>query len=441
MGRGYAQYPFISSRVLNMIALVDCNNFYVSCERVFQPRLEGKPVGVLSNNDGCVVARSAEIKQLGVAMGMPAHQIEPHIRRQCTLLSSNYALYGDMSRRVTDVLSQHTPHVDVYSIDESFLSFDGFDPKTLIERCQKMRQQVKRDTGIPVSVGLSTSKTLSKIANHRAKKESAFDGVSIMHPDSDDTRDFLRQLPVSEVWGVAGRSASRLRTLGVETAWQLREAAPKHLRKHFSVVMERIIYELRGENCISLDDMAQPKQQIMVSRSFGRLTDNKTDLNEAIRVHASRAGEKLRKQAGLARAIMVFVRTNRFRTDLPSYSKSLVVPLPHPTDDSRELVRAAIAGLEHIFKKGIWYQKCGVMLMDLCDQKNEQHSLLAEPLSDEKRAKNEKLMATLDKLNREHGKNTVRLGMARKENAWELRCQHRTPRYTTRWDELAIANT
>jgi len=424
-----------------MIALVDCNNFYVSCERVFNPKLEGKPVGVMSNNDGCVVARSAEIKQLGVAMGMPAHQIDPHVRRQCILLSSNYALYGDMSRRVTDVLSQHTPHVDVYSIDESFLSFEGFDPETLTERCQTMRHQVRRDTGIPVSVGLSTSKTLAKIANHRAKKESHFNGVAIMEPDSDDTRAFLEQLPVTEIWGVAGRSAVRLQTLGIETAWQLRIAAPKHLRKHFSVVMERIVYELRGQNCISLDDMTQPKKQIMVSRSFGRLTNNKADLHEAISVHTSRAGEKLRKQQGLAQAIMVFVRTNRFRQDLPSYSKSLVIPLSHPTDDSRELIRTAMAGLESIFKPGIMYQKCGVMLMDLCDNGNEQLGLLAEPVSDEKRERNEKLMATLDKLNREHGKNTVRLGIPRKANAWELRCEHRTPRYTTKWEELAVVKT
>lgn len=424
-----------------MIALVDCNNFYVSCERVFNPKLEGQPVGVMSNNDGCVVARSAEIKQLGVAMGMPAHQIDPHIRRQCILLSSNYALYGDMSRRVTDVLSQHTPQVDVYSIDESFLSFEGFAPETLEERCQAMRRQVRRDTGIPVSVGLSTSKTLAKIANHRAKKEKGFDGVAIIQPNSDDTRAFLEQLPVTEIWGVAGRSAARLRTLGIETAWQLRESSPKHLRKHFSVVMERIVWELRGDDCIPLDDMTQPKQQIMVSRSFGRLTSNKIDLHEAVRVHTSRAGEKLRKQKSLAQAIMVFVRTNRFRSDLPSYSKSLVVPLAHPTDDSRELVKAAMAGLERIFKEGIRYQKCGIMLMDLCDHDNEQLGLLAEPVSDEKRERNKKLMATMDKLNREHGKNTVRLGMPRTVNAWELRCEHRTPRYTTCWNELKTVKT
>jgi DNA polymerase V len=424
-----------------MIALVDCNNFYVSCERVFNPRLEGKPVGVMSNNDGCVVARSQEIKQLGVAMGMPAHLIEPHVRRQCTLLSSNYALYGDMSRRVTEVLSQHTPHVDVYSMDESFLSFEGFEPDTLTERCQAMRHQVRRDTGIPVSVGLSTSKTLAKIANHRAKKELHLDGVATMQPDSEDTKAFLERLPVTEIWGVAGRSAARLHSLGIETAWQLRNASHKHLRSHFSVVMERILWELRGVDCIQLDDLAQPKKQIMVSRSFGRLNNNKTDLHEAIRVHTCRAGEKLRHQQGLAQAIMVFVQTNRFRQDLPSYSKRLVVPLPFPTDDSRALVKAAMVGLEQIFKEDYWYQKTGIILMDLCDHDHEQLGLLAEPPSDEQRARNERLMATVDKLNRELGKNTVRLGMPRKQNAWELRCQHRTPRYTTNWNELPCAKT
>lgn len=238
---------------------------------------------------------------------------------------------------------------------------------------------------------------------------------------------------------MAGRSAVRLHTLGIETAWQLREASLKHLRKHFSVVMERLVYELRGINCIPLDDMTQPKKQIMVSRSFDKLTQNKTDLKEAVRVHAARAGEKLRKQSGLAQAIMVFVRTNRFRTDLPSYSKSIVVPLPHATCDSRDLVRAASAGLDSIFCENIWYQKVGVMLMDMCDHEYEQLGLLVEQQSEEQRERNERLMTTLDKLNREHGIGTIRLGMPRKKNAWELRCEHRTPRYTTRWDELAEA--
>lgn len=422
-----------------MIALVDCNSFYVSCERAFAPRLEGLPVGVLSNNDGCVVARSQEIKALGVAMGTPAHEIPPQIRRQCVLLSSNYALYGDMSRRVTETLRQHTPDVEVYSIDESFLGFGGFPVDSLEDRAQALRHQVRRDTGIPVSVGLSTSKTLAKLANHLAKREPAFEGVATLQPDAPETRQLLQQLPVTEIWGVAGRSAVRLAELGIETAWQLREADPKHLRRHFSVVMERIVWELRGQDCIELDDMTQPKKQIMTSRSFGRLTGDLVDLREAVRTHASRGGEKLRAQASLARAVMVFVRTNPFRDDLRQHSESLVVALPHATDDSRTIVRAAVHGLEALHRRGCLYQKAGVMLMDLCDRAAEQMDLMAEPEDDSQLKRRERLMATLDSLNRQHGRGTVTLGINRQGSAWQLRCQNRTPRYTTHWDELPIA--
>ncbi|SFU48587.1 Y-family DNA polymerase [Halomonas korlensis] len=421
-----------------MIALVDCNNFYVSCERVFRPDLEKCPVGVLSNNDGCVVARSAEIKALGVAMGAPAHQIDPRIKRQCVLLSSNYALYGDMSRRVTDVYSHYTPDIDVYSIDESFLGFDGFEEKTLVDRCLALRRHVRRDTGIPVSVGLSSSKTLAKLANHLAKKQPAYQGVAMLPPDHPSTRQVLERLPLTEIWGVAGRTAAKLQQLGIHSAWDLREADPKRIRTLFSVVLERTIWELRGVDCIPLDDMAQPKQQIMTSRSFGRLTGHVNDLREAVRAHASRGAEKLRGQSSLARALMVFVKTNPFRADLPQYSRSVLVPLPHPTDDSRVIVRTAIAGLRAIYRPGFAYQKCGVMLTDLCDREGEQLDMMVEQQGIRERIRNGSLMATLDKLNREHGRGTVTVGIASKNAAWHLRGERRTPRYTTRWDELPL---
>nr|WP_300312703.1 Y-family DNA polymerase [Halomonas sp.] len=421
-----------------MIALADCNSFYVSCERVFNPRLEGRPVGVLSNNDGCVVARSQEIKDLGVGMGQPAHEIPPTTRRQCVLLSSNYALYGDMSKRVTAVYGQYTPDVEVYSIDESFLHWTGFDPRSLDERCQAMRQQVRRDTGIPISVGISTSKVLAKLANHVAKREPAFEGVATLYPDAPETRRLLEQLPLTEIWGVAGRMALRLNALGIETAWDLRQADPKHIRRHSSVVMERIVWELRGQDCIPLDDMTQPKKQIMTSRSFGRLTGEMADLRDAVRTHACRGAEKLRKQQSLTRAVMVFVRTNPFRTDLPQHKDSVVVALAGATDDSRLIVRAALHGLEVLYRKGYQYQKAGVMLMDLCDQSAEQLDLMAVPVDDETRLRRERLMATMDKLNREHGRGTVSLGISRPGSAWHLQCQHRTPRYTTKWDELPV---
>ncbi len=419
-----------------MIALVDCNNFYVSCERVFSPSLEGRPVGVLSNNDGCVVARSPEIKALGVRMGAPAHEIPPEIRRQCVLLSSNYALYGDMSKRVTMVLGEHTPDVDVYSIDESFLGFEGFSADSLEDRCQALRGEVLRDTGIPVSVGLSTSKTLAKLANHQAKKVPGYNGVATLEPDSASIRELLQSLPVEEVWGVAGRMAVRLLELGIKTAWDLREAPPKRIRQHSSVVMERIVWELRGVDCIPLDDMAQPKKQIMVSRSFGRLTHQPHELREAIRAHASRAGEKLRHQGSLARAMQVFLRTNPFRNDLPQHRESVVIPLPSPTDDSRMLVAGATQGLDALYRKGFRYQKCGVMLMDLCERGAEQLELMDEPRTDDQRKRSSQLMATLDRLNSEHGRGTVSFGLPGSKSGWQLRSENRTPRYTTRWDEL-----
>lgn len=421
-----------------MIALADCNSFYVSCELVFRPDLVGRPVGVLTNNDGCVIARNAEIKALGVTMGAPAHMLEPHIKRQCVLFSSNYALYGDMSRRVTEVYHKYTPDVDVYSIDESFLGFDGFPIESLESHCQAMRQQVRKETGIPISIGLSSSKTLAKIANHLAKKVPVYEGVAMLPADSPATRRVLERLPLTEIWGVASRTAMKLEQLDIKSAWDLREADPKRLRQLFNVNMERTVWELRGMDCIELDDMHQPKKQIMTSRSFGRLTGQITDMREAVRHHASRGAEKLRGQKSLARALLVFVKTNPFREDLPQHSQSMVVALPRPTDDSRLIVRAAMQGLESVHRKGFAYQKCGVMLMDLCDRASEQLDLMATHQSEEERERNERLMATLDKLNREHGSGTVTIGRSSKDAAWHLRSQWRSPRYTTRWDELPV---
>ncbi|CAM4324655.1 Y-family DNA polymerase [Vreelandella rituensis] len=293
-----------------MIALVDCNNFYVSCERVFNPSLEGRPVGVLSNNDGCIIARSNELKALGVKMGTAMHLVPPFIRRQSTLLSSNYALYGDMSRRVTEALTEFSPDVEMYSIDESFVGFQGFDPTTLEAYGQHLRETVRQWTGIPVSVGFAPTRVLAKLANHAAKKHPGYrdKGVCKLETDSPATQALLKQLPVTELWGIARRTGERLRLMGIETAWQLREADPKQIRRHFSVVQERIVWELRGQPSIQLDDMSQPKQQIMVSRSFGQLTNSPHDLREALRQHAMRAGEKLRKQGSVTSTVMVFVR-------------------------------------------------------------------------------------------------------------------------------------
>ena len=419
-----------------MMALVDCNNFYVSCERAFNPFLEGKPVGVLSNNDGCIVARSNELKALGVKMGSPMHLLPPQIRRQTVLLSSNYALYGDMSRRINEVLAEFSPHVEVYSIDESFVGFQGFEPKTLEERGQQLRQTVRQWTGIPVSVGFAPTRVLAKVANHAAKKNDAFRGVCLLEADSPVTIALLKQLPVAELWGIARRTVERLQVMGIETAWQLREADPKHICRRFSVVQERIVWELRGQPAIYLDDMSEPKQQIMVSRSFGRLTSSPHDLREALRQHACRAGEKLRKQASVTSAVMVFVRTNPFREDLPQYRNRVVITLDRPTDDSRELVAASTQGLRKLWRKGYSYHKAGVMLLDLSPKANRQLTLAETPQTEEEARRSERLMATVDKLNSELGRGSIQLGLPRKGNAWSLRSERRTPRYTTQWQEL-----
>lgn len=421
-----------------MIALVDCNNFYVSCERVFNPALEGRPVGVLSNNDGCVVARSNELKALGVEMGTAMHLLAPYIRRQAVLLSSNYALYGDMSQRVTEVLGEFSPHVEVYSIDESFVGFQGFDPDTLEARGQAVRDTVRQWTGIPVCVGFAPTRVLAKVANHAAKKHPAYrdQGVCKLLAESTSTKALLKQLPVTELWGVARRTGERLRVMGIESAWDLREADPKRIRQRFSVMQERIVWELRGQSAIQLDDMSLPKQQIMVSRSFGRLTGNPHDLREALRQHAARAAEKLRKQQSVTSAVMVFVRTNPFRTDLPQYRQRVMISLERPTDDSRDIIAAAVQGLRRLWRKGYAYHKVGLMLLDISPKANRQLTLTETPQTEADAQRSERLMATVDKLNRELGRGTIQMGLPRKGNAWSLRSERRTPRYTTQWNEL-----
>jgi DNA polymerase V len=419
-----------------VIALVDCNNFYVSCERVFDPALAGRPVGVLSNNDGCIVARSNELKALGVEMGTPMHLLPVRLRRQVVLLSSNYALYGDMSRRVTETLAEFSPDVEIYSIDESFVGFHGFDPTTLAARAHQLRRTVRQWTGIPVSVGLAPTRVLAKLANRLAKKLPAHAGVCTLHADAPATREVLGRLPVTDLWGVARATGARLAELGITTAWALREADPGRIRRACSVVMERLVWELRGVPAIRLDDVDAPKRQIMVSRSFGRTTTDPADLREAVRQHAARAGEKLRWQGSLAGALMVFVRTNAFQPAHRQYRNSQVVALAQPSDDSRELIHAALSGLARIARPGYHYHKAGVLLLDLGERAHRQLTLYDTPDSEVARERGERLMAVLDQLNRAHGRDTLRLGLPRTGNAWSLRCERRTPRYTTRWSEL-----
>lgn len=418
-----------------MIGLIDCNNFYASCERVFNPKLEGKPIGILSNNDGCVIARSNELKPL-VPMGMPAYKIEPKIREKIKLLSSNYELYGDMSQRVFDTVRHYTADIEPYSIDEAFIHLNGFN--NVLTHCQNLKTIVKRDTGIPVSIGIAPTRTLAKLANHIAKKQPIHQGVYCLPTNQEAIKMILKQFSIEDIWGVGWRIAQRLKVLDIHTAWDLHQANLKQIRQLFSVVLERTVLELRGINCIELDDLSTPKKNIMTSRSFGHLTSDLFDIQEAIRVHASRGAEKLRKQKSVASAVLVFLKTNRFRPELPQYNPSIVVPLLSTTDDSRLIIHAAQKGLQSIYKKGFLFMKSGVMLLDLKAKDDYCQSDLFIPDISETQ-KSEQLMKTMDYINQKMGKNTIHLGGIRQTAAWQIKRDMLSQRYTTRWEELPFA--
>ncbi len=418
-------------------ALVDVNNFYVSCERVFQPRLENVPVVVLSNNDGCAVARSAEVKALGVKMGTPWFQLKALAKEHGILaLSSNYTLYGDMSNRVATLLQAFSPEVEVYSIDESFLRIETLTHLYggALAMGQLMRQRIRQWTGLPVCVGCGPSKTLAKLANHLAKKHAVFNGVCDLSamPHSEQLQ-WLAQLEVGEVWGVGRRSASRLQAMGITTVLDLHNAPPKEIRLQFGVVLERTCSELRGISCLALEELAPTKQQIMSSRSFGTPVTSLDELREAVATYVARAAEKLRAQGSVATAVQVFVQTNRFKESDPQYSAGRVVALPDPSDDTLVLTRSALLGLQALFKPGYRYQKAGIMLTLIADRAARQETLFDNPAA---RLKSAQLMAALDVVNRTFGRGTLRSGAGGTQQRWAMQSNNKSPRFTTRWDEL-----
>ncbi|WP_372373914.1 Y-family DNA polymerase [Vreelandella venusta] len=420
-----------------MIGLVDANNFYVSCERVFNPALEGKPVGVMSNNDGCVIARSAEMKALEIPMGTPSFQLEGlRRRREIHLLSSNYELYGDMSARLAQLLRDACPDVAPYSIDEMFIYLDGFSDAQCQALGEVVRRRVRRYLGLPVCVGLAPTHTLAKLANHVAKQQPHYQGVCLLTANSPATMALLKQLPVNDVWGVGRRLAERLAVSGIRTAWQLRECDPKQLRKRFSVVLARTVLELRGTSCLEMNALEAPRQRIMTSRSFGQATGVKAELHAALRRHAQRSAEKLRQQKSLTRAVLLFLNTNRHRKDQPQLSPSAMIPLASPSDDTRIILEAVREGLEQMYRPGFQFIKAGVMLLDLVDAQQYQLSLLQPS-----HKAHPHLMNTVDAINQRMGQGTIRFGMTEAEAPWQLRCAHRSNRYTTCWDELMEAGT
>jgi len=423
---------------MRAIALIDCNNFYVSCERVFNPQLNGKPVVVLSNNDGCAVARSNEVKALGVKMGQPWFQLKDLARQHGIIAySSNYALYANMSNRVMAILRQFSPEQEVYSIDECFLDLTGFRRRNLAEYGRQIRQRIRQWTGLPVCVGIGSTKTLAKLANHIAKKNPQFNGVCDLNAMTPTDRDaWLSSIAVGEVWGIGPRLAPQLHAMGIRSVRDLKLSDAAAMRSRFSVVLEKTIRELNGTVCIALEEVVPPKQQIMSSRSFGFPVSDLESLQQSITLYMSRAAEKLRRQGSFAGAVYVYIRTSPHDPGQPYYANGMTIPLPSPTDDTRQLVKLALWGLKRIYRAGFRYQKAGVMLSALVPGEALQQDLFCgaphKPGAD-------KLMTVLDRVNRSMGRQTLKIASEGFRQPWKMKQGNKSPAYTTRWEDLPAA--
>ncbi|GAA4650678.1 translesion error-prone DNA polymerase V subunit UmuC [Kistimonas scapharcae] len=420
-----------------VIALCDANAFYCSCERVFDPTLIGRPLGVLSNNDGCIVARTPELKALGVAMGTPAFRVR-HLLEQgvIDLRSSNYALYGDMSSRFMSVLEQFSPKVEVYSIDEAFVDLAGFPADQLHGIGADMKQRVQQWTGLPIGVGIANNKTLAKLANYAAKNYPATGGVVDL-TDPVRQRRLMDITPVREVWGVGSRIGKRLDHWGIRTAGELSKCKPAWIRKEFSVVLERTVCELQGESCIPWEEeITGNKHQIICSRSFGQAVTTFDDLHAALVNFVDRACEKLRAQGKFSREALIMIRTDPYR-DAPQHNANLTLSIPEPTCDTRRWLQLLRPGLEKIYREGFLYRKAGFMLVDLCDGTGFQADLWSEHVLPETPA----MMTVMDAINRRYGKQTLKpAAVGLNERPWHMARKMLTPQYTTRWSDILKVN-
>ncbi len=440
-----------------MYALIDGNNFYVSCERIFRPSLNGKPVIVLSNNDGCAIARSNEAKALGIKMGHPWFQIrnleESH---GLVALSANFELYGDISDRVASIIAGFAPAQEIYSIDESFVDLTGV-RGDLTERGRKLRARILQWVGIPCGIGIGHTKTLAKLANHIAKTAERKPGsypaefaqvCNLATLPADVVHQLMAKTEVREVWGIGARIAAQLNAEGIHHVAQLVQLTPATVRARWSVTLERTVRELQGTPCIALEQVAPDKQEIATTRSFGHPVIELHELREAVTEFATRAAQKLRGQASTCAQVLVFIRTSPFRPE-KQYSRSVVIPLIRPSADTRELVQAALAGLQALYRPGYLYAKAGVMLLDLQADTTVQGELdlLAQPgdvSTESLKQQSQALMQTFDRLNDRFGRNTVHMASAGITNkrtdqrAWAMKQERMTPRYTTRWDEMPV---
>ena len=420
---------------MKAIALIDANNFYCSCERVFNPKLWDKPLVVLSNNDGCVVSRSNEAKALGIRMAVPVFQVEEIIQKHGVyLFSSNYELYGDMSHRMMELLEEASPEVERYSIDEAFVSLEAPDYQELDAVGREIRCQVKQQLGIPVSVGIAETKSLAKIAAHHAKTLPELNGVFNL-TDSPYLRDAaLRRTPLEEVWGIGRRWRDLLASHKFETAYDLTCADDRWIRAKLNVTGLRLVHELRGVPCLALEDNPSPKRCIASTRSFGDLIESKEEIKAALSLFVTRASEKLRQDGLAAGAITVFIRTSGYSRTKELYSASTTRALAPMTNVTTELQAMAFRGLDEIFVDGLWYKKAGVYLSDLRPSGNLPQRLWENDRHERMRA----LMSQIDRVNHRFGRETVKCGVFKSEGKWQTKLTKRSPRYTTRWDELLV---
>lgn len=413
-----------------MFALVDCNNFYVSCERVFNPKLLNKPVAILSNNDGCIIARSNEVKTLGIPMGAPFFQWRDICyKNKFYIYSSNYELYGDMSNRVMTLLFENCVGVEVYSIDEAFLDFSGMTEQRATQFAKQLREIIFRCTGIPVSIGIAPTKTLAKLANNVAKKQPSFPVCNLMDASTCET--VLEYFLIESIWGIGQQLSARLKDFNILTAHDLKHANPKVLRKNFSVMVEKIIYELNGTPCLSLETV-QPRKQIISSRSFGRKVISLNELQEAGSYYAAIAAEKMRKQDSMALGISVFLQTHFEEEKKRIFGKSCTETFSIPTSNTATIINVARACIERAYVKGTAYRKVGIMLLDL-QSKNLQQQDLLTPADDDKQKER---MRVLDEVNKRYGKGALFHAAEGIARPWQGQRNRTSACYTTRWDEL-----
>ena len=415
-----------------MYGIVDCNNFYASCERLFRPELEKKPIVVLSNNDGCLIARSNEAKALGIPMGVPYFKVRSTIRKHdVAVFSSNYTLYGDMSKRVMNSLAEMVPALEVYSIDEAFFDFSGMDLLDMEAMVRNIQRKVSQDTGIPVSIGLAPTKTLAKLANHIAKKTPEAKGVYIIRPE-DDREELLRNFPIGKVWGIGRGFADKLMDKQIYNALDFVRKDSDWIRQKMSVVGAKTQLELKGVSCLDLEMVRPVKKGICTTRSFGKTISAYADLAEAVSTYAVRCAEKLRREKLCAGLLTVYLRTNRFSGET-QYRNSASVCLPMASSSNGDLVKAALKALRSIHDKNYEYKRAGVFMTQIVPEGQQQYQLFAQPNNE----KQQKLMDTIDQINKAMGRNTVQLAVQGGEGrSWEGKCELSSNRYTTRWDEI-----